>query len=220
MTVALMMHDGSEEKKDRLERATRRTYYLAKQMLSRSPHAGQWEQSADALPDALYRYLQFAKEITSGSARRFYNVASFRLRQLLLDLAHCHLGLHGAEFDQHSGPVGEAVARSVGPGDRMSSLDEWLLFHRLTASVPEHEPMWPRGGVDTLEGWVVLHRLVGTPPPEELETFGLIWYQGLTQEEAADMLGVSAKSVECWWQAARLALARRIGTDPPAPMHE
>jgi RNA polymerase sigma factor (sigma-70 family) len=43
---------------------------------------------------------------------------------------------------------------------------------------------------------------------EEREVIDLLWYQGLTQGEAAEVLGVSEKTINRRWMAARM----RLGT--------
>jgi RNA polymerase sigma-70 factor (ECF subfamily) len=45
---------------------------------------------------------------------------------------------------------------------------------------------------------------------------GLLWYVGLSQVEAASVLGVSVRTVKRRWQEARIALARALGSDPDA----
>jgi DNA-directed RNA polymerase specialized sigma24 family protein len=52
-------------------------------------------------------------------------------------------------------------------------------------------------------------------PDQERELFGLLWYEGLTQEEAANVLGASLRTVKRWWQSARLKLADALGDSTP-----
>jgi RNA polymerase sigma-70 factor (ECF subfamily) len=43
-------------------------------------------------------------------------------------------------------------------------------------------------------------------PDEEREIFDLLWYQGLSQAEAATLLKVSERTIKRRWQSARLKL--------------
>jgi RNA polymerase sigma factor (sigma-70 family) len=53
---------------------------------------------------------------------------------------------------------------------------------------------------------------------EELrEVFDLIWYDGLTQREAADVLDVSERTVRSRWLEARMALREALGGQLPRP---
>jgi DNA-directed RNA polymerase specialized sigma24 family protein len=56
------------------------------------------------------------------------------------------------------------------------------------------------------------HRIVEGLPGE---VFELLWYHGLTQKEAAELLGVSEWTLKRRWQEARIALAQALGGSPP-----
>jgi RNA polymerase sigma-70 factor (ECF subfamily) len=43
-------------------------------------------------------------------------------------------------------------------------------------------------------------------PAEDREVFDLIYYQGLSQAEAAGLLDISERTLQRRWQSARLAL--------------
>ncbi len=43
-------------------------------------------------------------------------------------------------------------------------------------------------------------------PEEEQEIINLIWYEGLSQEEAAKLLDISMRTVKRRWQSARMKL--------------
>src|SRR5258706_15757041 len=44
--------------------------------------------------------------------------------------------------------------------------------------------------------WTEFHEKVKDLPDELRESFELLWYQGLTQTEVADLLGVSTRTVQ------------------------
>ena len=62
----------------------------------------------------------------------------------------------------------------------------------------------------TLLEWSELHEMVGRLPDVEREVFGSIWYDGLTQSEAAAVLGISLATVKRRWQSARLRLRETL----------
>ena len=45
--------------------------------------------------------------------------------------------------------------------------------------------------------------------------FNLVWYQGLTQAEAAELLGITKRPVRWRWRAARLTLHKVLDGLPP-----
>ncbi len=45
------------------------------------------------------------------------------------------------------------------------------------------------------------------------ETFHLLWYQGLKQHQAAELLGVTERTVKNRWRRARLLLQQKLHYD-------
>lgn len=62
----------------------------------------------------------------------------------------------------------------------------------------------------SLVEWTEFHRQVESLPDEERQVFSLIWYEELSQGEAAQVLGLSVRTVIRRWQAARVRLARAL----------
>jgi RNA polymerase sigma factor (sigma-70 family) len=52
-------------------------------------------------------------------------------------------------------------------------------------------------------------------PVREREAFGLFWYHGLSQAEAAAVLNVSVPTVKRWWLSARLRLKAALKGQRP-----
>ena len=68
---------------------------------------------------------------------------------------------------------------------------------------------------EDLEGWSAFHAQVEGLPDEEREVVGLLYYEGLTQEEAAAVLGVGLRTVKRRWQSARCILRQRLNGGSP-----
>ncbi len=68
---------------------------------------------------------------------------------------------------------------------------------------PTHEP-------SALAEWREFHEQVATLPEEQREVVGLLFYQGLTQEEAAVLLGVAVRTLQRRWRAALLRLSEAV----------
>jgi RNA polymerase sigma-70 factor (ECF subfamily) len=62
----------------------------------------------------------------------------------------------------------------------------------------------------SLVEWTEFHRQVEALPDEERQVFSLIWYEELSQGEAAQVLGLSVRTVIRRWQSARVRLARAL----------
>jgi RNA polymerase sigma-70 factor (ECF subfamily) len=79
---------------------------------------------------------------------------------------------------------------------------------------PRHEP-----ASDTLDGekvrrWTEFHEAVARLPDDLRAAFDLLWYQGLTQAEAAALLGVAVPTVKLRWMKARLRVQQALGGSP------
>jgi RNA polymerase sigma-70 factor (ECF subfamily) len=81
-------------------------------------------------------------------------------------------------------------------------------------TVAQYEPC-----SDTLDGekvrrWTEFHEAVARLPDELQSVFDLLWYQDLTQTEAAALLSIAAPTVKLRWMKARLQVQRALGGPP------
>jgi RNA polymerase sigma-70 factor (ECF subfamily) len=72
---------------------------------------------------------------------------------------------------------------------------------------------------DTLDGekvrrWTEFHEAAARLPDDLRAVFDLLWYQELSQAEAAAMLGVTVRTVKLRWMKARLRLQQALGGSP------
>ena len=66
-----------------------------------------------------------------------------------------------------------------------------------------------------LDFWKRFHEAVREFPEGEREVVELLWYQELTQEEAAEILGIDKSTVKRRWRSVRLKLSRVLGDYAP-----
>lgn len=159
---------------------------LARRMLRDFPRVRRWAETDDVMQNALVRLCRALESIRPATAREFYSLATVQLRRELIDLARHYAGPEGAAANHES----RADPPELGVPD-------------LT-----HDP-------GALADWREFHEQVAALPDDEREVFGLVFYQGLTQEDAAELLGVSLRTVQRRWQAALLLLHRARGGEPP-----
>lgn len=76
-------------------------------------------------------------------------------------------------------------------------------------------PPDPEGEPATLLAWAEFHQAAAELPDDERECFDLLFYQGLTQDEAAAALGVAVRTVKRRWRSARLLLYRVLHGEGP-----
>jgi RNA polymerase sigma-70 factor (ECF subfamily) len=168
-----------------LNGACERLTQIARTMLRAYPRLKRWEQTEDVLQNALIRMLRAFDIITPSSLRDFYRLATLQIRRELIDLVR-----------HYYGPEGRGVKHATNRMEDGSRNSAPLLYERADQA---DEP-------SRLAVWAEFHEQVEQLPEEERDAFGLIWYQGLAHTEAAEILGVSARTVKRRWQAACLRL--------------
>jgi RNA polymerase sigma-70 factor (ECF subfamily) len=67
---------------------------------------------------------------------------------------------------------------------------------------------------DGLADWQAFHEGVASLPEADWEVFDLLYYQGLSQAEAAELLALTVAAVQQRWQRARLRLHDRLKPRP------
>ncbi len=140
-----------------------------------------WEETDDVLQSAMLRLHRALGAIAPETPRDFYRLATAQIRRELIDLSRHHFGPEGAAGHHDSGAPSP------------------------DSSVPGQE--LPDSGNSSLEPsrlavWTDFHRRAEELPDEEREVFDFVWYQGMQQNEAAEILGVSPRTVLRRWQSA------------------
>jgi RNA polymerase sigma factor (sigma-70 family) len=169
--------------------AGERLRQLAHRMLQTYPRVHRWEQTDDVLQNALLRLYRTMKDVPPQSVADFLRLAALNIRRELLDLSKHYYGPQGQGAHHLSlGPDQQSMPEPAG----QSSLDP-----------------------GSLTVWSEFHEQVERLPDEERAVFDLLWYQGLTQVEAAEVLGVNERTIKRRWQAARLKLHDALHGEVP-----
>jgi RNA polymerase sigma-70 factor (ECF subfamily) len=175
--------------------ACERLRRLTRKMLKGYPRVQRWEDAEDVLQNAALRLHRALREVTPATVRDFFRLAALHVRRELLDLARHYYGPlgHGANYD------------SFAAGDDSQQRP------CLVPDQPDSASRRP----DHLAAWTEFHHQIEALPDEEREVFDLLWYQGLTQADAAAVMKVSERTVKRYWQAARLKLHQALGGELP-----
>src|SRR5262249_6796213 len=72
---------------------------------------------------------------------------------------------------------------------------------------------------NTLDGqkvrrWTEFHEAVARLPDDLRAVFDLLWYQEMSQDEAAALLGIAVRTVKLRWMKARLQVQQALGGAP------
>ena len=181
---------GDESARDELLDITRaRLGRLARKMLQGYPGVRRWEQTDDILQNATLRLCRALEELRPESVRDFIGLAAIQIRRELIDLARHYEGPEGLGR-HHVTRVGSVDAgAAAGPPDFPVDTDDPV----------------------RLATWTEFHHTVEALPDEEREVFNLLWYQGLSQSEAATLLGVTERVAKHRWRSARLKIHQMLG---------
>ena len=72
-----------------------------------------------------------------------------------------------------------------------------------------------RGAFSDASRLTEFHQAVDRLPEDERAVFDLIWYQGQSQQEAAELLDVNVRTIKRRWREARVHLHDAIGGEAP-----
>jgi RNA polymerase sigma-70 factor (ECF subfamily) len=181
-------------RKELLNCACERLTRLTRKMLKSYPRLKRWEQTDDVMQNAVVRLYRALGDVRPASAADFFRLAALNIRRELLDLAKHYY-------------------RPQGPGTKHASIAERQPDEGDAPAA--YEPADADGGPDRLAAWTEFHRQIEQLPDEEREIFDLLWYQGLSQGEAASLLNVSERTVKRRWQSARLTIYEALHGELP-----
>jgi RNA polymerase sigma-70 factor (ECF subfamily) len=168
-----------------LRRTVSRLEHLCSLMLAREPRLRALVEPGDVLQNAALRLLKSLQSVKPGSVREFYGLAATHIRRELIDLTRY--------FDRQRRPP----LVSVSPQGQDSTAAAW-------------DPAAESVDGNELDKWCRFHQAAEELPVEEREAFGLTYYHGWTQAEAAELFGVSERTVRRWLQSAMLKLHRAL----------
>jgi RNA polymerase sigma-70 factor (ECF subfamily) len=189
-----LMRAGDQSARRRIvEHACDRLRGLARKMLQRYPKVHRWEQTDDVFVEAVTRLHRALGTVQPESPRHFYNLAATQIRRVLIDLSRRYCGPEG---------LGSHHDTAAGKSD-----DD---------TPPRYEQADTTGEPGCLAEWTEFHEQVEAMPEQEREVFNLLWYEEMSQEEAAAVLGVTTRTIRRRWQDARYHLQKaRLGEPLP-----
>ena len=84
----------------------------------------------------------------------------------------------------------------------------------LSDTGPRYDPSSSTLDGEKLRRWTEFHEAVARLPDDLRAVFDLLWYQGMSQAEAAVLLGVAVPTVKLRWMKARLQVQQALGGSP------
>ena len=150
-------------------------------MLRSFPTVARWSQTDDVLQNAMLRLHRSLSDVKPESPAQFYGLAATQIRRELIDLARHFNGAMGVGKNHES--------------DRNENVNR----HQTEDLKPE-----------TLEAWANFHESIERLDGKYRQVVELLWYQKMTQPQAAKVLKISLATLKRRWQSARLSLCSQL----------
>lgn len=173
-----------------MARSCDRLRRLTRKMLRGYQRLRRWEETDDVFQHAALRLHRSLRDVRPANPAHYFALAATQIRRTLIDLARHHFGPEGAGAHHHTDRVSEDGRGAV---QRISS---------------------PTGEPRTLQQWTDFHEKVEMLPEKERDVFNLLWYEGLTQTAAAQVLEVDVRTVKRRWQSAKILLHQQLESPP------
>ena len=176
-----------------VDHSYRRLRLLVKKRMSLFPGVQRWEQTDDVLQQASMKLWKSLEAVRPATVRDFFGLAATQIRRTLIDLARHYGGKQG---------IGAKHVTNERAGDKGREQPEELDDTSDPAKLAE---------------WSELHAKVEELSKDQREIIDLLYYQGMTQPEAAQMLGMSERTLKRRWRETRQAMYKAVHGEPRKP---
>jgi len=173
--------------------ACERMRHIAHRMLQRFPTVRRWDQTDDIVQNAAMRLYRALGDVAPQSVRHFTGLVAIQIRRELLDLAkkyagpESHAANHQTNHPRANGEGRAAVDDVSAPTEPTGDMEKWSQLHVAAASLPE----------------------------DERELFHMVWYLGLKQDHAAQLLECSVRTVKRRWETAKQLIGEAMNGVSP-----
>lgn len=166
---------------------------MAHRKLTGFPAVRRWEQTDDILQGAAMRLARALDEVQPRDARHFFHLMALQVRRELLDL--------GKKY---------AAQRSIARQQETNALPGQASLMKVEVAADSNQT-----SDEGLSSWTEFHAAANALDEDERELFHLVWYLGMTQEEAAHVIGCSVRTVARRWELTKRHLLSRLGGEAP-----
>ncbi|MEI8371589.1 MAG: sigma-70 family RNA polymerase sigma factor [Planctomycetota bacterium] len=187
----LMRSGDSDARRRLIEHACERLRGLARKMLRQYPRVHRWEETDDVFCEAVTRLHRALETVRPELPRDFYNLAATQIRRVLIDMARRYYGPEG-----------------------IGSHHDTAAVNLKGNAPPKHDRADLSGEPSGLAEWTEFHEHVEALPEEVREVFNLLWYEQMSQEEAAKVLGVTTRTIRRRWHESRFRLQKACLGEP------
>jgi len=157
-----------------------------------------WEETDDIFQRATMRLYDSLEKVTPNDTRHFFRLAALQIRRELIDLTRHYSGPQGMGGN-HSTQLAGGSSNDPLPHAAYDAAD-------------------PTSGPSQLNQWSEFHQAIEELPDDQREVTELLFYHELEQAQAAELMGVSTRTVKRYWRDAKLALFEKFDGQLPGSM--
>jgi RNA polymerase sigma-70 factor (ECF subfamily) len=190
--IARLQRGDAAARDELLDCAWVRLERLARKMLGDFPGVRRREGTGDICNGAAIRLLSALEAQPPDDALHFFRLAAMQIRRELIDLAR--------HYKNRPDPIHLSPPGAGNDSDGRVGLDP--------ADGSSRDPM-------RVERWTELHEAIERLPDKPRAVCELLWYDGLSQAEVAQLLDVNVRTVKNHWMEARLRLYDALGGRMP-----
>ncbi len=189
--VHLALQGDATAKEQLLHHACDRLLLLTRRMFHDRPGLRRWEQTDDVFQNAMVRLHRALADVEVQSVRHFFNLATLQIRRELIDLGRSHFGPRGIGHNHHTDhePADDTGSALTQLHEQPQDLAAWTEFHERVAQLPE----------------------------DEREVVDLLFYEGVSQEEAAQLLDCSVRTIRRRYHDAKVRVYKGLTGGSPTP---
>jgi len=163
-------------------------------MVKGFPQVRRWDETDDVVQGAAIRLTRALDSVALVDSRHLFGLIAMQVRRELVDLARRYGGVESFAFHHETNAVDN------GGQPRMRS--------DAAVDTADTDP-------DSVASWSRFHEAAAALDEDERELFNLVWYLGLTQDQAASALGCSVRTVARRWDVLKRHLIARLGGQAP-----
>ncbi|MEL6498030.1 MAG: sigma-70 family RNA polymerase sigma factor [Planctomycetota bacterium] len=173
------LNDITHARSDLLQQAEQRIRGIVRREAAAYSYVLRWEQEDDLVQEVFLRVLRAVEDAKPRHVGQFFVIVGQHARWATISMIRKYFGPHGQASHHHTGAIASAGSYSA------------------TGESPAGEDIDP----------LRLHEAVDRLPENVRDAWALFAYTGQTHEQIAELLGVSAKTVQRRLNQARGSLA-------------
>lgn len=160
---------------------------LSRKMFRKHANLCTLEQTDDIVQKLVIKLHKMLDDLFPENTSSYFKLASQNLRWVLQDLARSSIAKH-----QSFGEMSTSVKRN----ELLNTKD-------------------PDGGPSNYAEWSEFYEKIELLPDENKELFDLLWFQGLSQVDAAMFLNIPLRTLRRKWMITRILIRTLIKNEPP-----